>query len=549
MEDFGFEPSLGRGSSGATPHGRKYLNTVIVEAARAGARLRTQARIFTGARIGRGAVAARMLRMDQTRVFGRRAIVKTRVVRMGPRAIAAARMHLNYIQRDGVKLDGGPGQLYCADEDDADGRLFLRPFAGDRHHFRLVVSPEDGAEYEELKPLIRRFMGCMEEDLGTKLAWVAADHVDTLHPHTHIMLRGSDDRGDGLVIAPDYVRYGMGDRVAGLVSLDLGPRTEAEIRQRLHLEVEAEQLTSIDRELFARMDDDCCVSAGGRDMSQHAIWTGRLRKLESLGLAEKLSGNRWQLGDDVEPMLRRLGQHGHAVRTVERDLAVAGVKRARAEQIVHRSSAAVLATGRVLAHGFSGDDNGRRYLIIDGLDGRCHHVELGSGEQPEPPAIGSIVRLGQGAANKTEAWQPYDIEILSTAPLEQLTHHDGDTWLDRELVSPSALIRDAGFGREVQRALALRRAWLVDNHLATMDKERFSCGPDMVAVLRRRERAAIVNETGLKIAAAEPAYARHAALFSRRSAVERSIGDPETGISKPEREVGWSFDRARGLGL
>jgi type IV secretory pathway VirD2 relaxase len=39
-------------------------------------------------------------------------------------------------------------------------------------------------------------MARMEEELGTKLDWVAADHRDTAHPHTHIILRGKDDRGE-----------------------------------------------------------------------------------------------------------------------------------------------------------------------------------------------------------------------------------------------------------------------------------------------------------------------------------------------------------------
>ena len=34
----------------------------------------------------------------------------------------------------------------------------------------------------------------MAEDLDTTLDWVAVDHHDTGHPHTHIVLRGKDER-------------------------------------------------------------------------------------------------------------------------------------------------------------------------------------------------------------------------------------------------------------------------------------------------------------------------------------------------------------------
>ena len=49
----------------------------------------------------------------------------------------------------------------------------------------------------------------MEEDLGTKLDWVAADHFNTGHPHSHIVVRGRDDEGNDLVIVRDYISHGM----------------------------------------------------------------------------------------------------------------------------------------------------------------------------------------------------------------------------------------------------------------------------------------------------------------------------------------------------
>src|SRR3546814_7669867 len=75
----------------------------------------------------------------------------------------------------------------------------------DRHQFRFIVSPEDGEQYDDLKPLTRRLMAQMEQDLGTKLDWVAVDHFNTCHPHTHIVIRGKDEKGRDLVIGRDYL--------------------------------------------------------------------------------------------------------------------------------------------------------------------------------------------------------------------------------------------------------------------------------------------------------------------------------------------------------
>lgn len=52
---------------------------------------------------------------------------------------------------------------------------------------------EDGDQYSDLKPFVHKLMTQMEEDLGSKLDWVAIDHFNTGHPHSHIMLRGKDD--------------------------------------------------------------------------------------------------------------------------------------------------------------------------------------------------------------------------------------------------------------------------------------------------------------------------------------------------------------------
>ncbi|TKB23003.1 MAG: conjugal transfer protein TraI, partial [Mesorhizobium sp.] len=87
--------------------------------------------------------------------------------------------HLRYLQRDGVTREGDPGELYGADSDRVDGKAFIDRADGDRHQFRFIVAAEDGIEYEDLKPLTRRLMAQMGEDLGTKLDWVAVDHFNT----------------------------------------------------------------------------------------------------------------------------------------------------------------------------------------------------------------------------------------------------------------------------------------------------------------------------------------------------------------------------------
>ena len=391
-----FEPKLGRMRAPTSKRGRRYLAQILRSAARAGARLGRNGRSSDCSRIGRGAGIGRLLSFGDrfAGLRARRAIIKTRLVRLRGKALGAARAHLRYIQRDGVQRDGSAGVLYSAGEDRADGRAFLDRCDGDRHQFRLIVSAEDGAEYDDLKPLIRRFMGQMEKDLGTRLDWVAVDHVDTAQPHTHIILRGRDELGQNLVIAREYISHGMRERIAELVTLDLGPRQDSEIRQKLRREISTERLTSIDRRLMRDMRAGGIVSVGHRDPFQHALSAGRLKKLEAMGLAEPFGGGKWKLATRLEEQLRHLSERGDIIRTMQRELTARGLERPPADRVVHGDSLAEPGViGRVIARGLSDEMADRHYLLVDGIDGRLHHIDIGRSDAVEPLPEGAIVRI------------------------------------------------------------------------------------------------------------------------------------------------------------
>jgi len=318
--------------------------------------------------------------------------------------------HLRYLQRDGVTCDGEKGQLYSAERDVEDGHAFLERGGEDRHQFRFIVSAEDGSEYPDLKPFIRRLMSQMEEDLGTKLDWVAVDHFNTAHPHSHIVLRGVDDTGKNLIIAREYISHGIRERAAELATLDLGPRTDQEIKAKLRLEIGEDRLTAIDRRLIHEMDAERVVSSGDRDPFQQSLRAGRLQKLASLGLADNIDGGRWQLADGLEDTLRRLAERSDIVRTMQWALKEKGLSRPwldRAEFVANDPDAAPLI-GRVVMRGLADEHRDRHYLIVDGVDGHVHYVDIGLGQHVEPVPEGAIVcvsgrGLGVRDADRTVA--------------------------------------------------------------------------------------------------------------------------------------------------
>ena len=188
--------------------------------------------------------------------------------------------------------------MFDARSDDADTRAFAERCEDDRHHFRFTVSPEDAAEMADLRAFTRELMADAERDLGTKLDWVAVDHWNTDNPHIHVLVRGRADDGADLVISRDYIKQGFRDRAAERVTLELGPRSEQEIRTGLEKEVEAERWTSLDRSLRDISDEgggvvDLRPGGAGEDPELKRLMIGRAAKLERLGLAEQVGSARW----------------------------------------------------------------------------------------------------------------------------------------------------------------------------------------------------------------------------------------------------------------
>src|SRR5258708_14470626 len=139
--------------------------------------------------------------------------------------------------------------MFDAERDDTDHRAFAERCESDRHHFRFIVSPDDATELSDLKTFTRDLMAQAQRDLGTRLDWVAVDHWNTEHPHVHVIIRGRTDDGQDLVIDRDYIKQGMRDRAQDLITQELGPRTDQEIRRTLERQIDSERWTNLDRQL------------------------------------------------------------------------------------------------------------------------------------------------------------------------------------------------------------------------------------------------------------------------------------------------------------
>jgi type IV secretory pathway VirD2 relaxase len=423
-----FELWLGRMGDRGRGSGKRFTNRIRQAAQFAGGpRSRGSARKFEGSRIGRGAGIGRVL-SSGPRYRGqtaRRVVVKASIVKLGRKGLARATAHMHYLQRDGTTREGERGALYSEREDRANGNDFVARGQGDRHQFRFIVAPEDGSEYEDLKPLVRRFMAQTEKDLGTKLDWVAVDHFNTGHPHSHVIVRGKDDRGKDLIIAREYLTQGLRERAAELVNLDLGPRTEREILRSQLREVEQERLTGIDRRLIRSMDGDRLVDPRRGSRVEQDLRTARLRALSGMGLATEQRGGRWKLDPELETTLREMGRRGDIVRAMNHALQVAMQPRAPQDQAIYDPDApsARPVVGRLVASGLADEHADRRFVIVDGVDGRTHYVDVGSGVldarpgailgvEPRRAGVRDVDRTVAAIAAASNRWYSVDLHHL-----------------------------------------------------------------------------------------------------------------------------------------
>ncbi|MCW1991870.1 relaxase/mobilization nuclease RlxS [Bradyrhizobium diazoefficiens] len=449
-----FEVKFGRIGNRRGRRATSYLRRVRQEATKVGTGARAGSS-FTGSRIGRGGAQGTVLSGRRRSQGQRRVVVKARIVRIKSGDLGAVRAHLRYVQRDGVTREGEPGELYDASSDRADGKSFTERSAGDRHQFRFIVAPEDSAELADLKPFVRDLMRQMEQDLGTRLDWVAADHFNTGHPHTHIVLRGKDDQGNDLVIARDYIAHGFRSRAAELVTRELGPETDIEVARKLQQEITAERFTRLDRSILRDAPGGALElgALSGREPAWQTARIGRLRTLERMGLVDETEPGRWRIDPDLEPKLRRMGERGDIIKTMHREMAAAGVRRAASDYaIFDPEGSAHRLVGRVVGEGFADELTERRYVVIDGVDGRTHYAEIGAlGANEEAPVRNMILELRSRVAEP----RAMDRTIASVAA------RHGGIYSDRLHREFDPQVSGEFVGSHVRRLEAMRREGMV----------------------------------------------------------------------------------------
>jgi hypothetical protein len=309
------------------------------------------------------------------------------------------------------------------------------------------------------------------------------------------------------------------------------------------------------------------------DPELRKLMIGRAAKLERLGLAEQVAPGCWTLKPGIEGTLRDISVRGDIIKTMHRAITGAGREPDLTGFALHGDQAVDPVQGRLVARGLQDELRGTAYAVVDGVDGRTHHLIFSDIEVTGDAKPGAVVEMrayedGQGRKRSSLATRSdLTIEAQVIAP--------GATWIDRQLLAKEATLSGSGFGAEVREAMDRRVERLAGEGLARRQGQRVIFARDLLNTLRKQElgaAAAKINaETGLiyrpsaEGEAVAGVYRQRMILSSGRfamlddgigfqlvpwrPALEQQLGRHVSGVMLPGGGVDWSFGRKRGLGL
>lgn len=331
--------------------------------------------------------SGRAFRLDVRQRVIVKALISRHMGRGADRGAALGK-HVAYLGRSGTGGEGARPEFFDRDAEGIDAGGLTRGWAGDRHHFRFIISPEHGDRIADLRDYVRDVMGRVAEDLGEpRLSWIATCHYDTDQPHAHVLVRGLRIDGRDLVIPRDYMGYGFRARAQEAAQERLGDLSREDAERRVWKETQADRFTGLDRRLLEAGGAAGLVEDGvGTNSAWTALTRGRLRHLEGLGLARR-EGRRYRLDAGMETKLRSLQMRRDIIRTVNqrrldagRDVRMLGAERVR---------------GAVVKTGFHDEAGAAPWVIIRDVGGEEIYARLAPGRAL---SVGSEVTL-QGTAN------------------------------------------------------------------------------------------------------------------------------------------------------
>ena len=414
--------------------------------------------------------------------------------------------HIYYLQRDGVGLDGADPKFYSLDKDGLDPETLSKEWAEDRHHFRVIISPERGCDIPDLQEYTREVMRRVERDLETKLDWVAVDHFNTDQPHSHVLLRGRSGEQD-LVIQQPYIKHGFRERAQEVATELLGERTKEHARESLTKQIHAERWTELDH-LIKRIAEQ---QSDGRsiNISQVNLRPGstfkvdmiinRLIFLSGLDLASNESEKNpkrwghhkdrflWVLNENYEKALRDLGDRNDVIKQIHQAM---GREASSIVPYVERLGSLKSEdvkpekiTGTVITKGRVDELSDSRFVVIEdhgSMTRRSVQAQVLASSEYDALETGSVVSL------QPTNYRNANMILNSKFDVQKQITAEAWTWLDKQIYRYQKADEEqkkAFRSSKIYLTLHKRAAWMFANGYAvsttprvTLDSFRLKAG-------------------------------------------------------------------------
>lgn len=326
--------------------------------------------------------------------------------------------HIRYLERSGVGIDGGKPEMLASKGTLQAKELqdLVREWSQDRHHFRFIISPEDGHAID-LPSFTKELIEKMEREVGTKLEWLAVPHYNTDNPHIHLLIRGKTDKGHDLVLSRDFIKDRFREHAEDLATQILGPKTELERKAKFQRSLTQDRFVSLDRTLISdankgknnliEIPPRCHLKREWvKQLNQDKLT--RLQHLKGLGLASEVTSGFWSISPELERNLRALSKRREIVARVHNVLKDKAKNR-NIEIVQNAEDLARDVVGEVLSKGLVNELFDKKFVVLESDRSSLLYAELSTFSEVEgfESFPGALIRL-----RKQEKWRA-DRFILS----------------------------------------------------------------------------------------------------------------------------------------
>ena len=178
-------------------------------------------------------------------------------------------------------------------------------------HFKFVLSPEKNLNEEELKDFTFCFVNRLEGELGRKIDWQAAVHMDTEHHHVHLLINGTDQSGSSFRIPPTFIKNNARKAAGEILTNTYGEREEELIQKARRKRVTAQRWTEYDDFIKKELEPVTETESEkfcGKFIQTDGEISKRLSWLKEIGMAE-FSKGYYYLRKTYEEDLRAWGRY------------------------------------------------------------------------------------------------------------------------------------------------------------------------------------------------------------------------------------------------